>query len=231
MSSVNGPAPNGRKAMAGLAAFIIVIGALLFVSAGTLAYWQAWVFLLLFTGGSTLLTLYLMRHDPALLERRMRGGPIAEKEPAQKIIQSINGAGFLAIFIIPALDRRWGWSSVPVAAVGLGEFMILIGLFIIFLVYRENTFASATIGTVPGQKVIATGPYAWVRHPMYAGGLILLLGIPPALGSWWGLIAMVVIFPGFVWRVLDEEGLLARDLPGYADYMKVTTKRLVPGLW
>ncbi|RFB79558.1 methyltransferase family protein [Methylovirgula sp. 4M-Z18] len=223
--------PENRRALNGLAIVLLVIAALLFFPAGTLAYWQAWIFLLLFGGGSLALTLYLMRHDPALLARRLRAGPFAEQRASQKIIQSITAVGFVSLLVVPALDQRWHWSAMPVTVVVLGEVLVAQGLIVVFLVYRENSFASATVGIVPGQTVIATGPYALVRHPMYSGGLALLLSMPLALGSWWGLIGMIPMVFAIIWRLFDEEKLLMRDLPGYADYMKTTPYRLVPGVW
>ena len=209
----------------------LAMGALLFSCAGTLRYWQAWAFLAVFIGASALITLDLMRRDPALLERRMRGGPTAEKETTQRIIMLFTSAGFVALLIVPALDIRNGWSSVPLAAVVIGDALIAVGFFLIALVYRENTFTSATVQVVADQNVVTTGPYAIVRHPMYASALVYLVGMSPALGSWWGFAPLAATVPFLIWRLVDEERLLTRELPGYAEYQSHVRYRLIPFAW
>ena len=221
------------NARAWLAIVILVVatGLLLFVPAGTVRYWQAWIYLALFTGVSALTTLYLMTCDRALLERRMHGGPTAEKRPAQKLIMLGTSLGFIALLAVPAFDHRFEWSSVPVGVVVAGDLMVVIGFALIARVYRENTFTSATIEIVQDQRVISTGPYAIVRHPMYAGALLYLVGTPLALGSIWGLLPLVAILPLLIWRLLDEERFLARSLAGYADYQARVRYHLVPFVW
>ncbi|MGA8410968.1 MAG: isoprenylcysteine carboxylmethyltransferase family protein, partial [Xanthobacteraceae bacterium] len=207
------------SAIGWLLVLLVVMGAVLFVSAWTFNYWQAWVFLSVFGLSSLAVTVYLMKNDPKLLERRMHGGPTAEKELSQKIIMSAASIGFAAILIVPALDHRWHWSAVPPYAVIAGNILIVLGWTIILFVFRENTFTSATIEVVADQRVVSTGPYAVVRHPMYSGSLLYFLGIPIALGSWWGLFVGILMMPVFVLRLFDEEKLLARNLPGYSEYM------------
>jgi len=207
------------------------MGLLLFVPAGTVNYRQAWWYLSIFTGASALTTLYLARRDPALLERRMHGGPTAEKRPIQKFIMLCTSIGFIALLVVPGLDRRFGWSAVPQSGVVAGDAFVVIGFCLIFLVYRENTFTSATIEVAENQKVISTGPYAIVRHPMYAGGFLYLLGTPLALGSYWGLVPLVAMIPFLLLRLFDEERFLASNLPGYAEYRERVRHRLVPLLW
>ena len=219
------------KAWLGLIVLAFAMGLLLFVSAGTLHYWQAWAFLAVFFGASVFQTLYLMKHDPALLQRRLKGGPTAEPEWSQKIIMLGASVGFIALLVVPALDHRFGWSSVSLSVVIAGDVLIAAGFYIIFLVFRENTFTSATIEIAEDQKVISTGPYAHVRHPMYAGGLLYLLGMPLALGSYWGLLALAGMMPFLIWRLYDEEQLLASKLPGYAEYQRKVMRRLVPFVW
>jgi protein-S-isoprenylcysteine O-methyltransferase Ste14 len=158
---------NARAWLA-LAVLVVVMGLLLFVAAGTVHYWQAWVYLSIFTGASVLTTLYLVRKDPALLERRMSGGPTAEKQLTQKFIMLCTSISFIALLVVPAFDHRFGRSTVPLGGVVAGNVLVAIGFYFTFLVYRENTFASATIEVTENQKVISTGPYAIVRHPMYA---------------------------------------------------------------
>jgi protein-S-isoprenylcysteine O-methyltransferase Ste14 len=219
------------KAWLGLIVLAFAMGLLLFVSAGTLHYWQAWAFLAVFFGASVFQTLYLMKHDPALLQRRLKGGPTAEPEWSQKIIMLGASVGFIALLVVPALDHRFGWSSVSLSVVIAGDVLIAAGFYIIFLVFRENTFTSGTIEIAEDQKVISTGPYAHVRHPMYAGGLLYLLGMPLALGSYWGLLALAGMMPFLILCLYDEEQLLASKLPGYAEYQRKVMRRLVPFVW
>ena len=219
------------KAWLALASLAVVMGLLLFVPAGTIHYWQAWVYLSIFTGASVLTTLYLMRKDPALLKRRMSGGPTAEKRPTQKFIMLCTSIGFIALLVVPAFDHRFGWSNVPLFVVLVGDLLVAVGFALIVRVYRENTFSSATIEVIKGQQVISTGPYAIVRHPMYASAFLYLIGTPLALGSYWGLLPIAAMMPFLIWRLLDEERLLVADLPGYSDYQKKVRFRLVPGIW
>lgn len=219
------------RAWFALAALAVVMALLLFVPAGTTRWWQAWVYLIVFLGASVLTTVYLERNDPALLERRMHGGPTAETEPQQKIIMLGASLGFIALLVVPGLDRRFGWSAMPVWVVVVGYVLTAVGFYLIFRVYRANTFTAATIQVTPDQHVVSTGPYAIVRHPMYASALLYVIGTPLALGSWWGLLAAMVMLPFLIWRLLDEERILARRLPGYTEYQKTVPYRLLPRIW
>jgi protein-S-isoprenylcysteine O-methyltransferase Ste14 len=221
---------NARAWLA-LVVLAVVMGLLLFVFAGTVRYWQAWVYLSIFFAASALTTVFLMRTDPALLERRMSGGPIAEKRPIQQFIMLFTSLGFIALLVVPALDYRFAWSPVPLYGVVVGDVLVAVGFYFIFLVYRENTFTSATIEVAAGQMVISTGPYAIVRHPMYASGLLCLLGTPLALGSFWGLVPLAGMLPFLIWRLFDEERFLSRNLPGYTEYQKKIRHRLIPRIW
>jgi protein-S-isoprenylcysteine O-methyltransferase Ste14 len=204
---------------------------LLFGGAGTVDWWQAWLYLVVYFGASIAITLYLVRRDPALLARRMRGGPWAEKEPVQQVIMVLASAAFIGLTVLPALDERFGWSHMPAAVVIAGDVLVAVGWLGIYRVFRENSFTSATIELAPGQRVISTGPYAIVRHPMYSAALVMLLGAPIALGSWWGLIALAVISPALTWRIFDEEKFLTANLAGYAAYKQKVRYRLIPHLW
>jgi protein-S-isoprenylcysteine O-methyltransferase Ste14 len=219
------------KAWLGLVITAIIMGLLLFLPAGTGRYWEAWVFLAVFFGTSLLVTIYLMRKSPALLERRLRGGPTAEKENTQKLIMFFNSIGFIALLVLSAIDHRFGWSAVPFYLVIAGDFLILTGFSIVFLVYKENPFSSATIEVAQDQEVISTGPYACVRHPMYAGGLLFMTGMPLALGSYCGLLALAATTPFLLWRLFDEERFLSKHLPGYTDYLAKVPWRLIPGVF
>jgi len=219
------------RAWLAVAVLAIVMGLLLFVPAGTVRYWQAWAYLAIFTGASVLTTVYLARHDRALLERRMIGGPTAEKRPAQKLIMLATSIGFIALLVVPALDHRFGWSAVPFAVAVAGDVLVAIGFALIFRVYRENTFTSATVEIAPNQTVVTTGPYAIVRHPMYASACLYLVGTPLALGSWWGLLPILATLPFLIWRLLDEERFLAESLAGYREYQARVRYRLIPRVW
>ena len=219
------------QAWLSLVVLTVVMGLLLFIPAGTIHYWQAWVYLLIFMGASLLTTLYLMKKDPALLNRRIRGGPTAEKRRTQQLIMLCTSICFIALLVVPALDHRFRWSAMPLSCVIVGDVLVAIGFYFIFLVYKENTFTSATIEVVEDQKVISTGPYAIVRHPMYAGALLYLVGTPLALGSFWGLLALSAIMSFLIWRLYDEESFLAGNLPGYTEYQKKVRHRLIPFIW
>jgi len=219
------------KAFGALLSVIVVMGALLFIPAGTIDYWQAWAFLGVYGGIGSATVVYLMKKDPRLLERRMSGGPIAEKETSQKLVMSIVSSGFVATLVISALDRRSHWSTVPAYEAIAGEILIVLGWVIIFFVLNENSFASATIRLADDQKVISTGPYAVLRHPMYGGGLLYMLGMPIALGSWWGLLGVMLMLPALIWRLFDEENFLKRNLPGYVEYCEKVRFRIIPSLW
>jgi protein-S-isoprenylcysteine O-methyltransferase Ste14 len=219
------------KTLASLAALILVMGAIIFAAAGTTDYWQAWLFLACYFAASLVVSFWLARNDTALLERRMRGGPFAEGERSQKIIMAITSLGFVALLVVPGLDRRFGWSSMPGSVAILGDLLLLLGWLGILAVFRANSYAAATIQVTSGQTVISTGPYALVRHPMYAAALVMLLGIPVALGSWWGALVVVALVPALGWRLIDEERLLLRDLDGYAEYRRKVRWRLIPYIW
>lgn len=219
------------KMLASLAALLLVMGGLIFIAAGTLDYWQAWLFLACYFAASLIVSLWLARHDPALLQRRMRAGPFAEVEASQKIIMTITSLGFIALLVVPGLDRRYDWSAMPDIVALLGEVVLLAGWVGIFAVFRANSYAAATIQLTSGQTVISTGPYAVVRHPMYAAALLMFLGIPISLGSWWGALVLVALVPALAWRLLDEERLLVRGLEGYAEYRRKVPWRLIPLVW
>jgi len=220
-----------RKAAFGIANLALVLGLAIFGAAGTLRFAEGWVFLSLFVAASLAVTIYLARRDPALLQRRTQAGPVAERERTQKIIQSLAGVAFLWTVILPALDHRFGWSRAPWPLVLAGDALVILGFLIVFLVFRENTFTSSVIEVAAEQRVVSSGPYAVVRHPMYAGALVLVAGIPLALGSLVGLATWPPFVAVVVWRLLDEERFLVERLPGYAAYRERTRWRLIPRVW
>jgi protein-S-isoprenylcysteine O-methyltransferase Ste14 len=220
-----------KKAFGGLAVLLLVMASLVFAAAGTLRYWQAWTFLAAYFAASLAITLDLIRNDPALLARRMSGGPFAEKEPAQKLIMSATSLGFIGLLVLPAIDHRLGWSDLPGWAAIAGDVIMLLGWLGIFFVFRENSFASAIIESAADQRVISSGPYAWVRHPMYAAALVMLVGMPLALGSAWGVLLVLALVPLLIWRLMDEERFLVNHLPGYREYQGRVRYRLLPLIW
>lgn len=219
------------KTLLGFVELIIIIGLFLFVPAGSFNFWQAWVYSIIFVGSSAAITFYLWRTNPELLARRVNAGPGAEKEKTQKLIQLFSSILFIAFLVISAFDHRFGWSHVPFYIVILGDILVIMGFILLFLVFRENAFASAIIEVTADQKVITTGPYGIVRHPLYVSGLIMMLGTPLALGSWWGLLIFIPFTLGIIWRLLDEEKFLSKNLPGYNEYCQKVRHRLIPFLW
>ena len=219
------------KLFVSLGALMLVMGILIFIPAGSVDYWQAWLFLVCYFLASLAISFWLISADPALLERRMRGGPFAERERNQKIIMTITSLGFAGLLVVPGLDHRFGWSRMPDVIAVFGDLLLFAGWYGIYLVFRANSYAASTIQVATDQKVISTGPYAVIRHPMYATALLMLLGIPIALGSWWGILVLVGILPALAWRLLDEERVLVRDLEGYADYKSKVRFRMISGIW
>jgi protein-S-isoprenylcysteine O-methyltransferase Ste14 len=205
--------------------------AIIFVPAWTLDYWQGWVFFVTLSLSTTLVTIYMARYDTKLLESRLRMGPTAEKTLAQKIITAFGSVIFVG-FIIMVFDHRFGWSpAVPAALSIFGDVLAALGIFVYFLLVRENRYAAATIDVAEGQTVVSTGPYAIVRHPMYAGAILVFIGAPLALGSWWGFLLIPLVIAVFAWRLLSEEKFLRENLAGYAGYVQRVRYRLVPYIW
>jgi protein-S-isoprenylcysteine O-methyltransferase Ste14 len=219
------------KAALGLTHLVVVLGLVLFGAAGTVRFIEGWVFLWLFTAASLAITVYLARMDPALLARRTKAGPVAEKERSQKVIQAAASVSFLSTLVVPSLDHRFGWSHAPLPVIVVGNVLVLFGFVLVFLVFHANSFTSAVIEVASEQRVIDSGPYATVRHPMYFGALVLAVGIPLALGSFIGLATLPPFAAILVWRLLDEERFLVERLPGYAAYREKTRYRLIPRVW
>jgi len=220
-----------RQAWPRQAAFVLFLAALMFIPAGTLRYWQGWLFLLVFVGSAIALGLYFTKHDPALIEGRIHAGPFAEQEPAQKVIVALLLASLLLMIVVPAFDYRWHWSAEPAWLVILADAGIVASFVVFFFVMKQNSYAAATVRAESGQPVISTGLYGVVRHPMYSGALLMMIGMPLALGSYWSLLLVIPATAVLAWRLLDEERVLRRDLPGYADYCRQIRYRLIPGLW
>jgi protein-S-isoprenylcysteine O-methyltransferase Ste14 len=210
---------------------LVVFGSMLFIPAGTLNYWQAWVFLVVVAVSSSAPSIYLLHANPDALQRRMQGGPTAEARMAQKILIAGLYLSLAAMVVVSALDHRFGWSPVPTAICLLGDVLVATGLGVVALVIIQNSYAAATVRVEAGQTVVSTGLYSLVRHPMYTGNVIMMVGIPLALGSYWGLLLVV---PGLIvltTRIRDEEKLLQQDLAGYREYSHKVRHRLVPAIW
>ncbi len=219
------------KALRGYATLTIALGLLIFLPAWTLNYPQGWLYWSVFSVSSLWGTLYLLKKDPALISRRLKSGPKAEKEKTQKIIQAFSGILTVLTLGFSSLDHRFGWSHVPFFISVITYVLVLAGYFLVFKVFRENSFASSVIEISEGQRVISTGPYSVVRHPMYAGSLTMYVFSPLALGSYWGLVFSFCLFLNVTRRLVNEEKFLIKNLPGYSDYMQSVRWRLVPYIW
>lgn len=211
---------------------MLFFGILLFLPAGTLAYWQAWVFIAVFAVCTLVPSIYLAARNPAALRRRLKVGPTAETRPVQRIIISAAAAGFVAVMVVSALDWRFSWSAVPVWAVVLGNVMVAGGVLASQLAVIQNNYAGSSITVEDGQPLVSTGLYGAVRHPLYSASIVMAIGMPLALGSLWGLLVLALTFPPvLVARILDEEDAMIEELAGYREYMQRVRYRLIPGLW
>ncbi len=210
---------------------LIIMGALLFIPAGTVHYLQAWLYLLAFAVSTILITIYLFKNDPKLLERRVNAGAAAEKEKSQKAIQAIAGVFFCLIYVVAGLDYRFHWSRIPEFISILANAFVLLGFFIVFLVFKENSYTSAIIEVDKDQKVISTGMYGLIRHPMYFGAILMLLFSSVALGSYWSLLCVAALVISIIVRLLNEEKFLLKNLSGYDAYCKKVRYHLIPFIW
>jgi protein-S-isoprenylcysteine O-methyltransferase Ste14 len=231
--TVTAPDPTAlrRRSLAGIVFLHVVLAVSLFAPAGTLRYWQAWVYLGVFLGAVLAITAYFLARAPDLIERRLAAGPVAEPRPVQRLVQAIASLSFVGIFVVSGLARRLGRTPVPAAASLAADLVVAGGFAIVFLVFRENHHASALVEVGAEQRVVSTGPYGHVRHPMYAGALLLLVATPPALGSLAALPLVLALGAVIVVRLRDEEHLLSAELPGYGEYCRRVRYRLVPRVW
>ena len=215
------------SAALGLAAF----GLMLFLPAGTFHYWQAWVFLAVFAFYTWIPSVYLVRKNPAALERRMHAGPLAETRTLQQIVSTVVFICFPAMLVVSALDHRFGWSPVPTTVTVVGDILVAVGLGVAMLVVAQNGYAAANITVESGQTLVSTGLYGLVRHPMYSGSVIMMVGVPLALDSYWGLVFVIPALVALALRIRDEEELLRQQLSGYSEYEQQVHYRLVPFVW
>lgn len=210
---------------------LVFFAVALFWPAGTFAYWEAWVFIVVFLAATLIPSFYLAVTDPTTLQRRLHAGPTAETRTPQKIAAVALVVLVLAVLIVSALDRRFGWSTVPTWLVLAGNVVVGVSLVLSQVVIFQNRFAAATIRVEAEQQVISTGMYGWVRHPMYSWALVMMFATPVALGSFWGLLAVTGALPILGVRILDEEKMLGAELRGYDEYRQTVRYRLVPGVW
>jgi protein-S-isoprenylcysteine O-methyltransferase Ste14 len=220
-----------RRALAWTVGWQLILALLLFLPAGSLRFWEAWVYWILFFLLTLLGTFYFLKHDPALLESRLQFGPAGEPEKSQRIIQVLAITLGCVMWVVPGIERRHHGSVIPGPLVLVADAVLVVGILITFLAARENSYASRVVEVKPGQRVVSTGPYSIVRHPMYAGSLLLFLATPPALGSLWALVLVLPLSAVIVARLLDEERYLSKNLPGYKEYCEKVRYRLIPYVW
>lgn len=219
------------KTVLGFLTLLLALAVAIFWPAGTLNFWQGWFYLLAFFGSTFLITLYLVKYDQTLLESRTAAGPTAETDKRQQLIQSLASLFFIGLFVIPGFDHRYHWSSVPTPIVWISDVFVVLGFLFIFFVFKENSYTSAVIEVADEQKVVTTGPYALVRHPMYLGAGVMLLFTSPALGSWLGIPMAILLMLAIAVRAVEEEKFLAINLRGYAQYRQTVKYRLIPFVW
>ena len=217
-----------RKIITRFSLFPLVLGLLTLLPAGTFQYWQVYLYITVLVVPMIFVLFYFLKNDPRFLERRTR---TKEKEQQQKIIQYIFSFFFFISFIVCGLDKRFGWSDIRLSMVIFADVFVLLGYLLVFFVFKQNSYASRVVEVEQNQKVISTGLYGYVRHPMYVGILIMYIPTPIALGSYWGLIPVATIPLALVLRILNEEKVLCKELPGYKEYCHKTKYRLIPFLW
>jgi protein-S-isoprenylcysteine O-methyltransferase Ste14 len=221
-----------RRAWGGVVKFAVALALLIFVPAWTIRFWQAWVYWMVFSAAVAVITSHFVRHDPALIERRLAAGPAAERERSQQRIQAAASVMLCAVFVVAGFDHRSGWSAgLDAGITAAADLLVAIAFALIFVTFRENSHASAVVEVGSGQRVISTGPYGVVRHPMYSGAVLLFLATPLAPGSLWAYLPAIGLSAAVVARLLDEERYLCEHLPGYREYRLRVRFRLVPGVW
>lgn len=217
-----------RKIITRFSLFPILLGLMILLPAGTYNFWQVYLYIAILVIPMMFVLRYFLKYNPRFLERRTR---TKEKEKQQKIIQIVFSFFFFSGFIVCGFDKRFGWSDIPISIVLLADTFVLLGYLLVFFVFKQNSYASRIVEVEQNQKVVSTGLYSYVRHPMYIGILIMYIPTPVALGSYWGLIPMITIPLALVLRILNEEKVLCKELPGYIEYCQSTRYRLIPFIW
>jgi protein-S-isoprenylcysteine O-methyltransferase Ste14 len=223
--------PLTKKALFGCVQTVSLAAATIFIAAWSIAFWEAWLYLLVFSGTTVSVTLYFLKCDPSLVKRRLTAGPRVEKEKNQKIIMTFAFVLMLALWAVPGLDHRWHWSTVPTSLVLIADLLVILGILLVVYVFKENSYAASTVQVEKDQPVISTGPYAWIRHPMYAASFLYIIGTAIALGSLVGLVPALLLYGVIIARLLDEERYLTRNLSGYEAYRQKVRYRLIPKIW
>lgn len=208
--------------------FPVLLGLLVLLPAGTMRFWQVYVYFAALMTALVPVMSYFYRKNPEFLERRMKTG---EKDRAQKIFVLLSAISIIGAFVVPGFDFRFKWSSISLWFCLGADVLVVLSYLFIFLVFKANSYASRVVEVAEGQTVISNGPYAWVRHPMYSGMFVLYMATPVALGSWWGLVPASLLLPLLVFRIMNEERMLREELDGYSEYCRKVKYRLVPGLW
>jgi protein-S-isoprenylcysteine O-methyltransferase Ste14 len=229
--SVHKPLSRVNLTIRVLGLFLLVFplfGAMFFLPAGKLSYWEAWVYLAVLFVPMVFALVYFLIFSPALLERRMR---MREKEAEQQLIVKLASIVILLVYLLPGFDHRFHWSSVPIWLVVIADTLVLLGYAFMVLVMRDNPYAGRTIEVEPDQTVATTGPYVFVRHPMYLGVLLLYVFSPLALGSYWSMIPALFLMGLLIARITNEERVLLKELNGYREYTEKVRWRLIPGIW
>jgi protein-S-isoprenylcysteine O-methyltransferase Ste14 len=215
------------SSLIGLGVFLLLV----FLPAGTFDYWRGWAFIAVFAAATLIPSVYLAATNPAALQRRMQAGPAAETRPLQKAIITFAFLSMGAMIVVSVLDYRFGWSSVPAAISVIGDVLAGAGLLIAMITTIQNGYAAANVKVESQQKVVSTGVYSVVRHPMYFGNVVMMIGVPLSLGSYWALLFVIPGLAVLATRILDEEKLLSLELTGYREYAQRVHYRLVPGVW
>ena len=207
---------------------LLMVALLIFLPAGTLAYGGGWLLVGLLFGPMFIAGLVMLRKSPEFLKKRLDG---KEKQATQKGVVALSGLMFIAGFVVAGLDYRFGWSNMPVPVTVVASVLFLAAYVLYAEVMRENAYLSRTIKVEEGQKVVDTGLYGFVRHPMYMATLLLFIMIPVVLGSWYALIPFAFYPAIIIARLKDEEELLTKELPGYAEYKQKVKYRILPFIW
>ena len=209
----------------------LLLGLLLFIPAGTFNYWQAWVFIVVFEVTLSAFGLYFAIKDPALTERRKQVAPGKQQSMLQNIVIVVAITSLLGMLVVCGLDRRFGWSSMPPLVTWVGDGLEVFSFYMFYVVFKANSFGGSSILVEEKQKLSSTGPYAIVRHPMYVGTIVMVIGIGLGLGSWWALLILALQLPMLAIRILDEEKVLENELAGYKEYEQKVRYRLAPYIW
>lgn len=219
------------KSLLGFLNLLFFMCVMLFLPAKTFEYLQAWIYIIIFFASILIITIYIFIKDKQLLKSRLKVGSVSEKRISQKIIQGFASAGFIGMYVISGFDYHYKWSHIPNFLWISADVMLTIAMLFMFLVFKFNTYLSATIEVQNNQRVITNGPYRFVRHPMYSAAILLFFSTPIALGSFWALIVFPLMLTVLIFRCIDEEKLLINQLNGYKDYCLKTKYRLIPFVW